>query len=132
MTGLALALGTAALAGCSNTNPSNTKPPARSDQPPAQVKAKVEPAGGEDAELRAERAKLSPEDRALVEAQEWCVINDDERLGSMGPPVKVMVKDQPVFLCCKSCVKKAQADPDKTLAKVEELKAKKKAEAAKK
>ena len=43
-------------------------------------------------------------------------------LGAMGPPVKLMIKDQPVFLCCKHCKKKAEADPDATLAKAEELK----------
>lgn len=42
----------------------------------------------------------------------------------MGTPVKVMVKEQPVFLCCKGCRRKALADPDRTLAKVDELKAK--------
>ncbi len=73
-----------------------------------------------------ERAKLNPDDRALVEAQEWCVVMTDERLGSMGPPIKVMIKDQPVFLCCKGCKKKAEADPEKALAKLEELKVKKK------
>jgi hypothetical protein len=79
-------------------------------------------------DVSAERAKLSPEDSTLVEAQEWCVINSDERLGSMGPPLKLDIKGQPVFVCCKGCKKKAEADPDKTLAKVEELKAKAKAE----
>ena len=33
-------------------------------------------------------------------------------------------KETTVFVCCKGCQKKALADPDKTLAKVEELKAK--------
>jgi hypothetical protein len=51
-------------------------------------------------------------------------IQNEERLGGMGVPVKVLVKDQPVFLCCKSCRKEALADPDKTLAKVKGLKAK--------
>jgi hypothetical protein len=71
-----------------------------------------------------ERAKLSPADRALVDAQEWCVVSTDERLGSMGPPLKLEIKGQPVFVCCKGCKKKAEADPDKTLMKVAELKAK--------
>lgn len=79
-------------------------------------------------DVDAERAKLSPDDRALVEAQEWCVVSSDERLGSMGPPLKLDIKGQPVFVCCKGCKKKAEADPDKTLAKVEELKAKAKTE----
>jgi hypothetical protein len=81
-----------------------------------------------DPDVAAERAKLSPEDLALVEAQEWCVISSDERLGSMGPPIKLSIKGEPVFVCCKGCQKKAEANPDRTLAKVEELKAKAKAE----
>ena len=50
--------------------------------------------------VRAERAKLDPEDRALVDAQEWCVVEPTERLGSMGPPIKVDIRGQAVFLCC--------------------------------
>jgi hypothetical protein len=49
----------------------------------------------------------------------------------MGPPVKLVIKGQPVFLCCGGCEKKALANPDKTLAKVEELKAQVKAGAPK-
>ena len=49
----------------------------------------------------------------------------------MGPPIKIELKGQPVYLCCKGCQKRAEADPDKTLATVAALKAKVKAEAAK-
>ena len=94
------------------------------EPPPAPPKV-VSPAGDE---VAAERAKLDPADRALVEAQEWCVVRTDERLGSMGAPIKLDIKGQPVFICCKGCKRKAEADPDKTLAKVAELKAKAKAE----
>jgi hypothetical protein len=79
---------------------------------------------GEDTEVQATLAKLSPEDRKLAEAQKWCAVQTKNRLGSMDVPYKVMVKGQPVFLCCEGCEKKALADPDKTLASVEELKAK--------
>lgn len=103
-----------ALTGCS----SNSSAPATSAPPPA----------SSSDEVQTERAKLSAEDRALVDAQEWCVVSTDERLGSMGPPLKLEIKGQPVFVCCKSCKRKAEADPDKTLAKVEELKAKAKTE----
>ncbi len=82
-------------------------------------------------EVAAERAKLPPDDRALVEAQEWCVVNTEERLGSMGPPLKLDLKGQPVFVCCKGCRRKAETDPDRTLAKAEELKAKAKRDAMK-
>ena len=42
----------------------------------------------------------------------------------MGVPVKLMVKDRPVFLCCQGCRKDALARPQETLDKVEQLKAK--------
>ncbi|MCC7333981.1 MAG: hypothetical protein IT422_02725 [Pirellulaceae bacterium] len=42
----------------------------------------------------------------------------DESLGSMGTPIKAMVGDKPIFLCCKGCVKKIQAEPAKYLALV--------------
>jgi hypothetical protein len=46
----------------------------------------------------------------------------------MGVPVKVMLKGQPVFLCCKGCKEDALANPDEMLAKVEKLKAKAKSQ----
>lgn len=81
---------------------------------------------GPDA-VAAARAKLGPDDLALVEAQEWCAVATGNRLGSMDVPVKVSVKGQPVFLCCKGCAKRVEADPDGTLATVAALKEKAKA-----
>jgi len=101
------------IAGCGQEKPATEIPPAA---------AKVASPAGD--EVAAERAKLAPVDLALVEAQEWCVVSTDERLGAMGAPIKLDIKGQPVFICCKGCKKKAEADPDKTLAKVAELKAK--------
>jgi hypothetical protein len=46
----------------------------------------------------------------------------------MGVPVKIMIQDQPVFLCCKGCVDQALKSPEKTLARVKELQAKAKAD----
>ena len=90
--------------------------------------ATTKPAAGamseEEKEIQDNLAKLSPEDRKLAEAQKYCVVQDDSLLGSMDVPIKVMVKGQPVFLCCGHCKKKALADPDKTLAKVKALKEK--------
>ncbi len=74
--------------------------------------------------IRGALAKLSPEDRKLAEQQQFCPIQPANQLGAMGTPVKVMLKGQPVFLCCKDCVEKAQEDPDKTVAKVKDLKEK--------
>ncbi len=81
----------------------------------------------EKEEQKANIAKLSDEDRPLAEAQGYCVVTS-EPLGSMGPPLKLVVNEQPVFVCCKGCEKKAQSNPDKTLAKVAELKTKVKSE----
>jgi multidrug efflux pump subunit AcrA (membrane-fusion protein) len=83
----------------------------------------------EEEKVRAVLEKLSPEDRSLVEAQGFCPILTDNRLGSMGQPVKLLVKGQPVFLCCKGCVNKALADATKTVTKVDQAKARAKSEA---
>lgn len=77
----------------------------------------------EDLQVQTELAQLDPTDRKLVEQQKFCATDPESRLGSMGPPVKLMIKDQPVFLCCAGCRKAALKDPDKTLAAVNKLKA---------
>jgi hypothetical protein len=113
-------LGALVATGCNE--PKSISTPAgnpKADSP----KGEVSKDDKEAAVIKAALAKLSPEDRALAEAQKLCP-ETDELLGSMGTPLKVMVKDQVVFLCCKSCEKPALKDPDKTLAKVKELKEK--------
>ena len=49
-------------------------------------------------------AKLDvpPEDRKLAETQLVCPVTK-MALGSMGAPVRVMVKGKPVLLCCEGC-----------------------------
>ena len=74
-------------------------------------------------DVAANLGRLSADDRVLADAQKLCPITD-EPLGSMGVPLKLTIKDQPVFVCCKSCTKSAEKDADKTLKKVAELKAK--------
>lgn len=103
-------LGSIALIGCGDTSRSGGKANSQ--------------AAAQD-EVAKERSALSAEDRALVEAQEWCVVQNDERLGSMGPPLKLTVKGETVFVCCSGCKKKAEENPEKTLSTVKELKAKK-------
>lgn len=80
-------------------------------------------------EQQADYPKLSAEDRALAEAQNYCAVTG-EPLGSMGPPIKLMVEEQAVFVCCEGCQKQAKSNPDKTLARVNELKAKVRTESA--
>ena len=45
-------------------------------------------------DIKAERDKLTPEDRKRVDEQDACPIMPDNRLGVMGPPIKVKLKDQ--------------------------------------
>ena len=73
------------------------------------------------AKIKAAMAKLSPEDRPIAERQVFCAIDQDSPLGSTGPVLKVMVKGQPVFLCCKGCEAEAKAHPDETLVKLQQL-----------
>lgn len=56
-----------------------------------------------DSEVKAALAKLSPEDRAVAEAQKTCPVTD-ELLGSMGTPIKVTVEGRDVFVCCEGCI----------------------------
>jgi Cu(I)/Ag(I) efflux system membrane fusion protein len=72
--------------------------------------------------IAAAMAKLSPEDRKLAEAQRYCAVLDGSRLGSMGEIFKVPLADGTVFVCCKTCVKQAEANPAAALMKVEKLK----------
>lgn len=57
------------------------------------------------------------EDQALIARQINCPVMD-EPLGSMGTPVKALVGDKPVFLCCKGCIKKLEAEPAKYVSMV--------------
>src|SRR5579884_2359597 len=75
------------------------------------------------ANIAANLAKLDADERSLAEVQSVCPITGDP-LGTLGVPVKITLKGQPVFLCCKDCIEKAKADPDRTLAKISGPKAK--------
>jgi Cu(I)/Ag(I) efflux system membrane fusion protein len=77
----------------------------------------------EEAEVRVALAKLGAADRQLAEAQRFCAVQKANRLGSMGSPVKIMIQDQPVFLCCNGCRKEAIDHAQQTLATVANLKA---------
>jgi len=62
-------------------------------------------------------AKLPADNRELAIAQGVCPVTG-EPLGSMGVPVKVMLKGIPVFLCCKGCEEKAHEDGDEIVRKL--------------
>ena len=76
-------------------------------------------------EIKANIAKLPEADRKIALEQKICPV-ENEPLGSMGVPVKITLKGQPVFLCCGGCKEAAQKDPEDTLKKVAELKKKNK------
>ena len=76
-----------------------------------------------DPKVSAALAKLSPEDQPMAKAQQFCAVMNQSRLGSMGTPLKLEIKGEPVFVCCAGCKSKALKNPDETLAKVAALKA---------
>ncbi|OHB84080.1 MAG: hypothetical protein A2V98_10625 [Planctomycetes bacterium RBG_16_64_12] len=65
---------------------------------------------------------LDESDRPRIAQQEVCAVSGG-RLGSMGTPVKVLIGDQPVYLCCKGCLGKVEENPAHYLAKAAELRA---------
>ncbi len=92
----------------------------QSDHPSSTMPARPSMTRDEDDKFQEVLNKLSPQDRPLVEAQGYCPVLGN-RLGSMGPPVPVMIQGQKIFLCCKMCVKKAKANEKRTLARAAEL-----------
>jgi anti-sigma factor RsiW len=66
-------------------------------------------------------AVLGPEDRRLAEKQHTCAANCDAPLGADGPPIKVVLQNEPVFCCCPGCAKWAQAHPTDAIAKLHTL-----------
>jgi uncharacterized protein (TIGR02231 family) len=75
----------------------------------------------EAAKVKASLAKLSPEDRQLAETQVYCAIDQESPLGINGPPLKSVIKGQPMFFCCKGCQSHARNHPDEALAMLEKL-----------
>ena len=108
----ALAVG---LSGCNSNVPDKTAQPAAGPAVESHEGHVHSPADLEKA--KAELAKLSPEERASAEKQQVCPVTG-EMLGSMGPPKKVDVSGQQVWICCDGCSEELQTNPDKYLAKL--------------
>jgi hypothetical protein len=62
--------------------------------------------------------KLTDEDRGAAVAQKLCPVTD-ERLGSMGLPIKVVAEDQAFYICCESCKDDAMERFDELFAKAQ-------------
>ena len=67
--------------------------------------------------MKAELAKLSPEDAASAEKQHMCPVSG-KMLGAMGAPQKVDVNGQQVWICCDGCKDQLLEKPDEYLAKL--------------
>jgi Cu(I)/Ag(I) efflux system membrane fusion protein len=105
------------VAGCGGSSTAPTTPPAK---PSGDVKPKDD----ESKKIADAFAKLSPEDRKLAEEQKYCP-ESGHLLGSMDTPIKVELKNgKSVFVCCDGCVADAKKDPEVTLKKLADLKAK--------
>ena len=112
-----------ALSGCSSTSTDAT-----GSNVPAASDGKGDHDHGEHAQhgddgqtdmekMKAELAKLSPEDAASAEKQHICPVSG-EMLGTMGAPEKVDVNGQQVWICCDSCKDRLLEKPDEYLAKL--------------
>ena len=115
------------LAGCSSQAPNSRSNPA-TDQPTSGHDDHAEHSHGEHADhmhgsqsdmdkMKAELAKLSPDDAVSAERQHLCPVSG-EMLGTMGAPEKIDVAGQQVWICCDGCKDKLLANPDKYLAKL--------------
>ncbi len=78
---------------------------------------KANPEKFTQARPKVEVVKFTESDAALITKQAVCPVMD-EPLGGMGQPIKLLVGGKPLFLCCKGCIKKVQAEPEKYLAMV--------------
>ena len=107
------------IAGCSGTSPAPTQSDSSSASSNAHDHADHDHgAAGPDMEkMKAELAKLSPEDAASAETQHFCPVSG-EMLGSMGAPIKVDVQGESVWICCDGCKQKVLDNPDEYLAKI--------------
>lgn len=111
--GLVVALLAPILAGCSGPGGCRTcrkEPPGApaSEPPPMTAPAAAGP-GVTSGGLVAAGAPYG--------GQKLCPVTGEE-LGSMGTPIAVTVGGQTVYVCCRGCAGKAQADPERTLAAV--------------
>jgi uncharacterized protein (TIGR03000 family) len=74
--------------------------------------------------MAANLSRLGAEDRKLAEAQRFCAVQNGVPLGTMGTPLKIMLKGTPVFLCCEACKGRAEKDANQTISRAKELRAK--------
>jgi YHS domain-containing protein len=76
--------------------------------PPAEATSGDRPLDGARLTVTAATAA----DRAAIQAQRVCPVTGAP-LGSMGTPLKVTIGGQDVFLCCRGCLGKVRANPER-------------------
>ncbi len=54
---------------------------------------------------------LNEDDAVGLQRQKVCPVTKAP-LGSMGTPIKVLITDQPLYLCCRGCVNKVEERPE--------------------
>lgn len=107
--------------GCNSSTETQQPPASDTDAVTnSEEAAETEATGSEgpDDEVKAELAKLSPEDAASAEQQRICPVSG-QLLGSMGPPIKVEVDGREVWICCEGCRDPLLENPEKHLASLE-------------
>lgn len=125
---LGMVLGAGFLGGCSASKeqsrsasvPPASKPAAAAPSAPATSPGSKPTAADAKPSARADPEglkELSPEDRVLAEQQALCPVSK-EPLGSMGKPVKVVVGNRTVFLCCAGCAEDFRKEPDTYIAQL--------------
>jgi Cu/Ag efflux protein CusF len=79
-------------------------------------------------DFRLALAKLGPDDRQLAEAQVFCPVQSETRIGSQGRPFRLRINGRTMLLCCEQCAESARANPERTIARLEVLGTQSKAE----
>jgi hypothetical protein len=74
-------------------------------------------AAEKNTEINVAFAELSAADRKAAETQKICPVSN-QALGSMGTPIKVVVADRQLFVCCEGCVDKAKENFDEYYAQL--------------
>ena len=120
-TAICAGLAVMVMAGCTTSNGKSGGPKPAPQQPAASQQAgtagKKLDEHADDASVPDDVKKLPAGDRELAIKQKICPVSG-QPLGSMGVPGKVLVRGQPVFICCEGCRSPLLAEPDKYLVKL--------------
>ena len=117
LSGVTVALVVPLVTGCSSPGGCRTCRKESPGPPPAPTLPAAHPSVGAGGPAQPSEPASAPTAALPFGGQKTCPVTGEE-LGSMGDPIPVTVKGQTVYVCCRGCAAKAQANPDKTLAAV--------------